>query len=152
MPNERKQQNKSHISLAVPLTDAIQEVSPISTSRHTESRAVFHSKVSLPYVLCEALLFRENMQTTWSLTLNVLHSEDSQYYRLSKEIKKPKSPLYKTLWNTVQQQVAMKICWLVSHTKETELSVLQNEITVHNKWVKQATECACIHLFGSVAQ
>lgn len=43
MPNERKQQNKSYISLAVPLTDAIQEVSPISTSRRTESPAVFHS-------------------------------------------------------------------------------------------------------------
>ena len=48
VPNERKQQNKSHISLAVPLTDAIQEVSPISTSRHTESPAVLTVRFSCP--------------------------------------------------------------------------------------------------------
>lgn len=37
MPNERKQLNKSHISVTAPLTDAIQEVGPISTTKHTES-------------------------------------------------------------------------------------------------------------------
>lgn len=37
-------------------------------------------------------------------------------------------------------------------TKETDLSVVQNEIMVHIKWVKQATECICIPVFGSAAQ
>lgn len=55
MPNERKQQNKSPIILAEPLTDAIQEVGPISTSRHTESPAVFHSQVSQPYPTLQSL-------------------------------------------------------------------------------------------------
>lgn len=53
MPNERKQQNKSHISLAVPLTDAIQEVSPISTCRHTEKPCCFTVKFPLRCVVCE---------------------------------------------------------------------------------------------------
>lgn len=80
MPNEKKQQNKSCILLAVPLTDAIQEVSPISTSRHTESPAVFYSRISQPCVLCKALMLRENMQTILSFILNILISEYSQNY------------------------------------------------------------------------
>lgn len=48
MPSERKQLNKSHISVTAPLTDAIQEVSPISTTRHTESTVKF----SYPAYLC----------------------------------------------------------------------------------------------------
>lgn len=62
MPNERKQLNKSHILLAVSLTVAIQEVGPISTSRHTESPAVSHSHVPpYPYVLYKALLLRKKI-------------------------------------------------------------------------------------------
>lgn len=52
MPNERKQQNKSQVSLAAPLTDAIQEVSPISTTRHTQSFPILST-----YVLYKALHF-----------------------------------------------------------------------------------------------
>lgn len=55
MPNERKQQNKSHISLAVPLRDAIQEVSPISSCRHTESHAVFPVSCSLQGCVVEGV-------------------------------------------------------------------------------------------------
>lgn len=77
---KEKQQNKSRILLAVPLTDAVQEVSPISTSRHTESPAVFYGRVSQPCVLCKALMLRENMQTILSFILNILFSEDSQNY------------------------------------------------------------------------
>ena len=47
MPNERKQ-NKSHIALTALLTDAIQEVSPISTTRHNQSTV----KISYPVFQC----------------------------------------------------------------------------------------------------
>lgn len=57
VPNERKQQNKSHISLAAPLTDAIQEVSPISATRHTQ-RAQLSFPILPTSALCNARLLR----------------------------------------------------------------------------------------------
>lgn len=60
MPNERKQLNKSYISLVVPLTDAIQEVGPIS--RLAESPA---SQLAFP--------------TLWSLQGSVVEGEHANY-------------------------------------------------------------------------
>lgn len=76
MPNDRKQLNKSCISLAVPWTDAIQEVSPISSSRHTETPAVFHSSVSLCSISIR--LLRQDIQTVLSFySPHIIYSANS---------------------------------------------------------------------------
>lgn len=62
VPNEKKQLNKSHISLAVPLTDAIQEVGPISSQKAT--------LCSLCHVLYKAVLLRERATLSFP---NILH-------------------------------------------------------------------------------
>lgn len=129
MPNERKQLNKSH--WAVPLTDAIQEVGPISTRRRTE-KGLLGFAVKFPHAMFSAGLCRQGRTNRGKLYCPLFSTSLNLLLRFS------------------QFATTRKLNFRSEETKQPcSVTGIASSRGRHLKWVKQATESICIPLFGS---